>query len=380
MERIIIECNGKRYERKQNGWTKEGHWELVEDRLQKCLNREYNRRKLTESYNFDLLWEASGKYRDQGDFTNAIWCLNFILEHETDKKKLSKILSRLSSCYRETNKPEEALSLYDLAKAAGLYIDEAFLTSLGSACLDIYERDGIGSYLEKAKEFLDKAYGKSRGKSSPSLYKAYKRHDALCEKRTPLAVKKEPQNMVTKTSSYKSQLAEYLENKNWAILCTKKALPDDAAEKEKVLQDLNSVNKLGKDYFQTRYIDASGANLDEESVLYYDIPLRDALQVARKIGQEYIMYKQGSICQKISTHADVKAGIKASDIAAAFDLSGGVTYELMKEIFTARLAEPAVTAFEGVAPYKLTDIMYVIMTRPSYFHTEKKYIRLEDLL
>ena len=183
-----------------------------------------------------------------------------------------------------------------------------------------------------------------------------------------------------KTSSYKSQLAEYLENKNGAILCTKKALPDDAAEKEKVLQDLNSVNKLGKDYFQTRYIDASGANLDDESVLYYDIPLRDALQVARKIGQEYIMYKQGSICQKISTHADVKAGIKASDIAAAFDLSGGVTYELMKEIFTARLAEPAVTAFEGVAPYKLTDIMYVIMTRPSYFHTEKKYIRLEDLL
>ena len=380
MERIIIECNGKRYERKQNGWTKEGHWELVEDRLQKCLNREYNRRKLTDPYDFGKLWEASGKYRDQGDFTNAIWCLKFILEHKTDKKNLSKILSRLSSCYRETNNPDEAISLYDRAKAADLYIDEAFLTSLGSACMDIYERDGIGSYLEKAKDFLDKAYGKSRGKSSPSLYKAYKRYDALCEKKTPLAVKKESPNVTAKTSAYKSQLAEDLENKNWAILSTKKSLPDDAAEKEKVLQDLNSVNKLGKNYFQTRYIDASGTDLDEESVLYYDISFRDALRLARKIGQEYIIYKQDGVCQKISTQTDVKSGIKASDIAVTFDLSGDITYKLMQEIFTARIAEPAVTMFEGNASYKLTDIMYVIIQRSSYFQTEKKYVRLEELL
>ena len=180
MERIIIECNGKRYERKQNGWTKEGHWELVEDRLQKCLNREYNRMKLTNPYDFEKLWDASGKYRDQGDFTNVIWCLNFILEHETDKKKLSKILSRLSSCYRETNKPDEAISLYDLAKAADLYFDESFCTSLGAAHLDIFERDGNATNLEKSKEFLDKAYAKSNGKSSSSLGMAYKRYHALC--------------------------------------------------------------------------------------------------------------------------------------------------------------------------------------------------------
>ncbi len=191
MERITMEHEGIIYERKNNGWTKEGHWELVDDRLQKILNREYNRMKLTNPYDFEKLWEASGKYRDQGDYTNAIWCLKFILEHETDKKKLSKILSRLSSCYRETNKPDESIALYDWATASDLYIDEAFLTSLGSAFLDIYERDGMGTYLEKSKEFLDKAYGKSRGKSSPSLYKVYKRYDSLCEKKAPHAVKKE---------------------------------------------------------------------------------------------------------------------------------------------------------------------------------------------
>ena len=180
MERITTELEGTIYERKNNGWVKEGGWELVDDRLQKILNREYNRRKLTEPYNFDPLWEASGKYRDQGDFTNAIWCLKFILEHETDKKKLSKILSRLSSCYRETNKPDEAISLYDLAKAAGLYFDESFCTSLGAAYLDIFERDGNATNLEKSKEFLDKAYAKSNGKSSSSLGMAYKRYHALC--------------------------------------------------------------------------------------------------------------------------------------------------------------------------------------------------------
>ena len=157
-----------------------GGWELVEPRLQKILNREYNRLKFSESYDFDKLWEASGKYRDQEDYSNAIWCLETIIERTTERRNLGKTFSRLSSCYRAVNKPDSAIDLYDKAVDMNVSPDEAFLTSLAAAYLDVYERDGGVYLLEKAKDFLDRAYKKSNGTSNSNLKSVYKRYDSLC--------------------------------------------------------------------------------------------------------------------------------------------------------------------------------------------------------
>ena len=171
----------KEYILGKNGWLlkKSNTYVLVNDTLQKELNREYNKQKGSEPYDFEKLWKDSARFRSQNDFGSAIKNLETIMEKENNKKNLSLAISRLSSCYRNVRRPDDAIALYDKAISLKIALLDGFLTSIGSAYMDIYERARDESYLDKAKYFLDRACASSNAKSNPELAMAYKKYHNL---------------------------------------------------------------------------------------------------------------------------------------------------------------------------------------------------------
>ena len=173
-------------------------------------------------------------------------------------------------------------------------------------------------------------------------------------------------------------IVDHLQNNNWAILSKNITFPENPSERNKVLFNLHEMRGMyGRLHLLTIYEDATGTSFTEESQLFADFPLRESLIMAKKLGQDSIIYKLDRVCRKISTAADTDSRLKESDILATFDLSGGITYELFREILATRLTDPTVTTFEGEQPYVMTDNMYLMLPRPSYMLI-KKYKRLEE--
>ena len=173
-------------------------------------------------------------------------------------------------------------------------------------------------------------------------------------------------------------IVDHLQDNNWAILSKNMTLPENPRKRNKVLFNLHEMRDVyGRLHLLTIYEDANGTSFTEASQVFTEIPLRESLIMAKQLGQDSIIYKLDRVCRKISTAADTDSRLKESDILATFDLSGGITYELFREILAARLAEPTVTTFEGTPPYVMTDNMYLMLPRPSYILI-KKYKRLEE--
>ena len=173
-------------------------------------------------------------------------------------------------------------------------------------------------------------------------------------------------------------IVDHLQNNNWAILSKNITFPENPSERNKVLFNLHEMRGMyGRLHLLTIYEDATGTSFTEESQLFADFPLRESLIMAKQLGQDSIIYKLDRVCRKISTAADTDSRLKESDILATFDLSGGITYELFREILATRLTYPTVTTFEGEQPYVMTDNMYLMLPRPSYMLI-KKYKRLEE--
>ena len=117
-------------------------------------------------------------------------------------------------------------------------------------------------------------------------------------------------------------IVDHLQDNNWAILSKNMTLPENPRKRNKVLFNLHEMRDVyGRLHLLTIYEDATGTSFTEESQLFADFPLRESLIMAKKLGQDSIIYKLDHVCRKISTAADTDSRLKESDILATFDLS-----------------------------------------------------------
>lgn len=166
----VITYNGKKYKRYSSKWCDENDF-IVHETLQNELNKEYIKNIDISSFSILELIQEGDKFKESTSYQLAIKYYEEAAK-TCDKKTMSYILPRLSSCYRKAHLSSKAIELFSFAKRkfGEDIITEALLTSAAAAYCDIFEFD-------KAKKCCDIAYARSKGGVSEELKLVYKRID-----------------------------------------------------------------------------------------------------------------------------------------------------------------------------------------------------------
>lgn len=164
----VIEYNGKMYKRYDSKWCDENTF-VVHETLQCELNHEFIKTLDISSMSVREMITEGDKFKKSASYDFAIKYYK-AASVICDKKTMSYILPRLSSCYRNAHLPSKAIEPLSSAKArfGKDIITEALLTSAAAAYCDMYE-------FEKAKKCCDIACAKAKGRVSYELRLVYER-------------------------------------------------------------------------------------------------------------------------------------------------------------------------------------------------------------
>lgn len=138
--------------------------------LQNKLNSSYLETINLEKMSVKELLETADGFKKTLSNNKAIEIYNIAIEKTEDIEEIIFILPRITSSYRLSHKPEEAVELYkEIIKKYGYDIlNSVLLTSIAAAYCDIME-------YANARKCADKAYAMSKGNASDELRAVYGR-------------------------------------------------------------------------------------------------------------------------------------------------------------------------------------------------------------
>ena len=165
-----MEYKGKEYFFADGVWV-DVFGELAPKKAQEALYCEYLDSIDMSNRLFDELVEFGDIYKQIKQYEKSLELYKRAYDMENDIAKIKGLFSRLSSCYRALNKPEDAISLYVLVKEkyGNKVITNPFKISVALAYCDVKD-------YEKAKELADWAFAASNGFSNAAdVYQRIKR-------------------------------------------------------------------------------------------------------------------------------------------------------------------------------------------------------------
>lgn len=155
-----MEYKGKEYYFSDGVWV-DSFGKLASRKAQESLYGKYLDAIDMSSGSFDELIEFGDIYKQINRHEKALELYLRAYDMESDITKIKGLFSRLSSCYRALNKPEDAISLYNLVKEkyGNKVISNPFKISVAYAYCDMKD-------YEMAKQLADWAFASSGGFSN----------------------------------------------------------------------------------------------------------------------------------------------------------------------------------------------------------------------
>lgn len=168
MAKEILEYNGEQYTRRNGKWV-DSRCMVVCDITQNELNKLFAEKLDPKTLTVDQCIAEGDNYKNSA----SIWlALKFYEEAilRSDRRTLSYILPRITSCYRKNGCPQKAIDVLTYAsnKFGNDLISHVLLTSAAGAYCDLKD-------YRRALKCCDQAYAKSNGNPSEELSLVYKR-------------------------------------------------------------------------------------------------------------------------------------------------------------------------------------------------------------
>ena len=160
-----VEYKGKKYNKYSKHWVDENYI-TVPLSIQNELNYAYYKTLDKDEVSLNDLIELGDEFKESKSFSLAI-DVYLLASEKADEKVIKLLLPRMTSCYRNLNRPDLVIEILAIAKKkhGKQVLSPVLLTSAAAAYCD----------LEKYKEAKQCSYAMNKGKGSPELANVYKR-------------------------------------------------------------------------------------------------------------------------------------------------------------------------------------------------------------
>lgn len=166
-----LQYRGSIYRRISGKWCDDRNY-IVSETLQRELNNEYVAQSYSDISHFDTktLIHEGDKFKECATYNLAIKFYEAACR-KCERKDMSYILPRISSCYRKAHQSAKAIEMFSFAKkkfGKDIIMTEALLTTVAAAYCDLHE-------YENAKKCCDIAYARAKGMVGGELRMVYRR-------------------------------------------------------------------------------------------------------------------------------------------------------------------------------------------------------------